>query len=257
MDDHTIREAIREVWDHSSMTFDNIPGHQIGTSEERKAWARELFRNLPVARLRVLDIGCGTCAMGLLFSDIGHYVTGIDLSREMIKKARIKAEKSGSAIELLTGDAEHLPFDDGSIDIIVTRHLLWTLPHPEVALKEWLRILIPGGRLIVIDGIWNDKRISTRIKMCASSWMSCLLEPEKTHGKSYDKTVRSQLPYEGGVPKETIFTCLERTGFFKIHYSDLMYIREIQKQQMPWYKRFVKGKSYYLVHSKKPERIEP
>jgi ubiquinone/menaquinone biosynthesis C-methylase UbiE len=254
MNDHEIKDAVRKVWDSSSTTYDNIPGHRIGTLEERIAWKQELGRDLPSPSLKVLDIGCGTCAMGLLVAEMGHRVTGIDLSEEMIAKARKKAEESKLFIDLQTGDAEHLPFCDGSFDIIVIRHLLWTLPNPKIALKEWFRVLVPGGRVLIIDGVWNDNSPGSRVRIGISSCMSRIFEPEHTHPESYDRAIRSRLPHNGGVPEETLLAFLKNAGFSSIQFRDLMYIRELQKSQLAWYKKLAQGRSYYICASIKPDR---
>ncbi len=249
MDDHEVTETVRTVWDHSSTTYDDNPGHGIGTVDESEAWKRELSRDLPSTSLRVLDVGCGTGAMGLLFAEMGHRVTGIDLSEGMMEKARKKAEARNLSLDLRTGNAERLPFPDGSFDLIVTRHLLWTLPHPEIALRDWHRVLVPGGRLLVIDGIWDDHRLSTRVKMGISSGMTRIFEQKNTHRRSYDRALRSRLPYEGGVPLESMLALLERAGFLPLHVGDLLYIRDLHRSQLPWYRRLAQGKTYYLVAS--------
>lgn len=169
----------------------------------------------------------------------------------MIAKARKKAEVSKLTLELRTGDAEHLPFGDESFDVIISRHLLWTLPHPEIALKDWHRVLIPGGRVLIIDGVWDDKRLLTWVKMSISSGMTRIFEPDTARRKSYDRTLRSRLPHDGGVPKEIIQAYLERVGFFNMQFRDLRYILEMQRSQLPWYRRLTSGKSYYIIASTK------
>lgn len=253
MNDHEMKDAVRRVWDLSSTTYDTIPGHRIETPEEKNAWIQELGRDLPTAPLDVLDVGCGTCAMGFLFAGMGHRVTGVDLSGEMIARARKKSEESNIFIGLQTGDAEHLPFEDGTFDVIVTRHLLWTLPNPEAALKEWSRVLVPGGRVLIIDGVWNDNSPGTRVRMGISSRMCRIFEPEHTHPASYGQDVRTRLPHGGGVPKEAMQAYLGQAGFLNIQLRDLMYIRELQKSRLPWYRRIAQGKSYYIVAATKPE----
>jgi SAM-dependent methyltransferase len=76
MIDHEIKDTVRRSWDHSSGRYDSCPGHGIGTEEEKVAWKRELTRNLTESPLRVLDVGCGTGAMALLFAEMGHQVMG-------------------------------------------------------------------------------------------------------------------------------------------------------------------------------------
>jgi len=247
MNDVEIKDAVRKSWDHSSATYDKNPGHSIGSIEEKEAWMGELGRNLPKGPLNILDVGCGTGAMGLLFAEMGHTVTGVDLSDEMMAHARRKAKENNLSISLQNGDAEHLPFDAGTFDVVVNRHLLWTLPHPEVALKEWHRVLKNSGMVFIIDGVWDDKRVMTRMKRDLGDFLTRVFEPEDTHHKSYGRTLRNQLPHDGGVPRDRAQTYLEQAGFSGMYFRDLMYIRELQKPQLAWYRRLSPGKSYYLL----------
>lgn len=245
MIDHEIKDAVRKSWDHSSVMYDSCPGHGIGTEEEKVAWKQELARNIPESPQRVLDIGCGTAVMGLLFAEMGHQVTGVDLSEAMIAKAREKADAQNLPIELRTGDAEHLPFSNGSFDVVVNRHLVWTLPHPEIALKEWNRVLKKGGVVLIIEGIWNDRSLPIRAKRILSDGLARI--SGHSHGGHYDKKLRDQLPYDGGVPEETMISDLKNAGFTSICYQDLMYIQKMQKPEQPWYRRFAPGKTYYIL----------
>src|SRR6476646_6271546 len=84
-----------------------------------------------------------------------HRVTGIDFAPSMTAQARKKAAERQATIRYEEADAEQLPFAAGSFDMAVSRHLLWTLPHPERAMDEWIRVLRPGGRLIIVDSQAN------------------------------------------------------------------------------------------------------
>jgi Methylase involved in ubiquinone/menaquinone biosynthesis len=249
MIDLEIKDTIRKSWDQSSVLYDSCPGHGIGTGEEKVAWKQELNRDLPDSPRRVLDVGSGTGAMGLLFAEMGHQVTAVDISEAMIAKAREKAYAQKLTIELMVGDAEHLPFCDGYFDVVVNRHLLWTLPHPDIALKEWHRVLKNGGVVLIIEGIWKDRSFTIRAKRILSDGLTRIFG--HTHGGHYDKKLRSQLPYDGGVPKETMVSDLEHAGFTRIWVRDLRYIREMQKAQQPWYQRFAPAKTYYILAATK------
>lgn len=133
--------------------------------------------------------------------------------------------------------------------MVVNRHLLWTLPHPEIALKEWHRVLKTGGLVLIIDGVWNDKSISTRAKRMLSDGLTRMFGHD--HDGHYDTILRRQLPYDGGVSEETMVSELEHAGFTGICFRDLMYIREMQKSQQPWYQKFAPAKTYYIVAAKK------
>ena len=69
---------------------------------------------LPVGRLEVLDVGCGTGEIGLLFAEPGHHVTGLDLSEKMLAKAREKTSKKMYDSTFKKGDAEDPPFEAGT-----------------------------------------------------------------------------------------------------------------------------------------------
>lgn len=101
---------------------------------------------------RVLEVAIGTGA------DLPHYpadaeVTGIDLSPGMLAGARARAAQLGRAVELVEGDAEHLPFLDASFDTVVCALALCSIPDPARAIEEMRRVLVPGGRLLLLDHV--------------------------------------------------------------------------------------------------------
>src|SRR5262249_57573588 len=91
-----------------------------------------------------LAVGCGPGFLPFELAARGHTVTGVDFAPAMIAEARRKAAERGLSVRLEEGDAEQLPFGAGSFDLVVSRHLLWTLPRPEAAIDEWIRVLRPG-----------------------------------------------------------------------------------------------------------------
>jgi len=80
-------------------------------------------------------------------------LTGIDLSPAMLRIARRRAAELGRDVELVVGDAQKLPFDDESFDTVLTALALCSIPDPEVAIAEMKRVLVPGGRLLLLDHI--------------------------------------------------------------------------------------------------------
>jgi SAM-dependent methyltransferase len=100
----------------------------------------------------VLDAGCGTGSLSLLLAGHGHRVTGIDLSPRMVEHARGKL--AGHDATVLLGDAGDPPAGQ-RFDVVLCRHLLWTLPNPHAALRRWFGALRPGGHLVLIEGRWG------------------------------------------------------------------------------------------------------
>ena len=101
--------------------------------------------------LRILDVGTGTGFFAILLSQAGHQVEGIDLTPAMLNEARDIAAQRGLSILFREMDAQALCYADESFDVVLSRNLTWTLPEPEQAYREWLRVLRPGGLLLNFD----------------------------------------------------------------------------------------------------------
>ena len=105
-------------------------------------------------RLKVLDAGCGPAVMTKLLLDLGHEVTGVDTSQEMLQYGQEMLGDATERVHFQQGSVDDLPFEDETFDLIISRYVVWTLPDPVKALAEWQRLLKPGGRVLVIDGNW-------------------------------------------------------------------------------------------------------
>ncbi|WP_329458560.1 methyltransferase domain-containing protein [Streptomyces sp. NBC_01497] len=141
-------------WDAEADTFDREPDHGLLPPEVRAAWAAKLAEWLPGRPCEVLDLGCGTGSLALLAAERGHHVTAVDLSPRMAERARAKL--AGTDARVLVGDAVAPPVPDRAFDVVLVRHVLWALPEPEAALRHWVSLLRPGGRLVLVEGVWGD-----------------------------------------------------------------------------------------------------
>jgi ubiquinone/menaquinone biosynthesis C-methylase UbiE len=90
----------------------------------------------------------------VLLAEAGHQVHGLDASPRMLDEARRKAEQPRVALTLHLGDAAQPPLTAGWFDVVLARHVLWALPDPAAALANWIRLLRPDGRLVLIEGRW-------------------------------------------------------------------------------------------------------
>ncbi|MGW3953870.1 class I SAM-dependent methyltransferase [Streptomyces sp. NPDC004752] len=154
MTDASDRKAAARVdWDAAAATFDDEPDHGLRDPEVRAAWAARLRSWLPGRPADVLDLGCGTGSLALLAAERGHRVTGVDLSPAMVDLARAKT--AGREAVFLVGDAAAPPVGVRRFDAVLVRHLLWTLPGPGRALRRWSGLLRPGGRLVLVEGVWG------------------------------------------------------------------------------------------------------
>jgi ubiquinone/menaquinone biosynthesis C-methylase UbiE len=247
------KELVAHKWDLASETFDTHVGHGIQSKKERDAWKRAFREVFPERGLKILDVGCGTGELSVLFSEMGHRVTGIDISRKMLKVAKTKAEAIKAEIIFEEGDAENPHYGAASFDIVFNRHLLWTLPNPKLAVENWRKVLRKGGKVVIIDGVWDNGGLGSKVRMTVSDLLTLLFErkdPRKGHAR-YSEELKSSLPHFGGAPLEKVKEYLSSTGFEKIQTFDLKDVREAQEENMPLSERIVRSYQYYLICGRK------
>lgn len=97
--------------------------------------------------MRVLDVGCGTGVVALTAARLGADVTGIDLTPELVAHARENAGIMNLSVRFAEADVEALPHGDASFDVVVSQFAHMFAPRPEIAIREMLRVLRPGGTL--------------------------------------------------------------------------------------------------------------
>ncbi|MEV3854623.1 methyltransferase domain-containing protein [Streptomyces sp. NPDC050095] len=142
------------AWDTEAARFDDEPDHGMRDPEVRAAWAGRLAGWLPDRPGDLLDLGCGTGTMSLLAAERGHRVTGVDFAPKMLDRARHKL--AGRDAEFLLGDAARPPVPPGAYDVVLVRHVLWALPDPAAVVRHWWSLLRPGGRLVLVEGVWGE-----------------------------------------------------------------------------------------------------
>ncbi|MGW1283653.1 class I SAM-dependent methyltransferase [Streptomyces sp. NPDC002586] len=140
-------------WDAAADGFDDEPDHGLRDPEVRAAWAARLRSWLPEHPADVLDLGCGTGSLSLLAAAQGHRVTGVDASPAMVGRARAKL--AGRDAVVLCGQAAAPPVGERRFDVVLVRHVLWTLPGPDRVLRHWRDLLRPGGRFVLVEGVWG------------------------------------------------------------------------------------------------------
>jgi SAM-dependent methyltransferase len=157
---------------------------------QKQSWMNfapvEMFTMRPAANLvkfagvaagqHVLDVGCGTGVVAVTAARLGAHVTGLDLTPELLQRARQNSQIAEVNIEWREGDAENLPFADGAFDVVLSQFGHIFAPRPALALSEMLRVLKPGGTIAF------------------STW-----PPDRMIGRSFILTARYMPPPPAGV----------------------------------------------------------
>ena len=153
-------QAVRQMFDQIAPRYDLL-NHVLSASVDRLWWwqtARRFKTILADPDAAVLDVCCGTghMTMALLKGRPkgARPILAVDFAREMLSRAshRFEARKAGEPMAIaLEADALHLPMRDASLDLIVTAFGFRNLANYEAGLKEFYRVLRPGGQLGILD----------------------------------------------------------------------------------------------------------
>jgi arsenite methyltransferase len=145
---------------------------------------------------RVLDLGFGAGTDSLVAAQMvapeGH-VVGIDMTPEMLTKARAAAAKLGAEnVEFIEAEAEALPFSDESFDVVISNGVIDLIPDKDAVFGEIYRVLIPGGRLQVADVTIQQPVSEEGRRKIDLSWLPPTCAPRsRTRGRRPSSTART------------------------------------------------------------------
>lgn len=114
--------------------------------------ALEFLKRLPIQPgMRLLDVATGAGQIAIPAAFAGAHVTGIDIATNLIEQARARAKAEGLQIQFDEGDAEMLPYEDQSFDLVVSLIGAMFAPRPERVAAELIRVSKPGGRIVMAN----------------------------------------------------------------------------------------------------------
>jgi SAM-dependent methyltransferase len=206
-DPTTPQDQVTAFWNMVASGYEAHPGNVPSRGSALYArWVRVLDQELGSAPRKVLDLATGTGFVALILAELGHSVTAIDLSAEMLAEAR-KAAGLRSDVRFELGDAVEPTIPAGSFDTVVNRHLLWTLREPVCAMSRWRDLLCPSGVLLCFDGFWFGSAPGEE-------------EPEPFR-RHYTTSTRSALPFMHSTSGEPIIAAMEEAGFAHVTWRPL------------------------------------
>ncbi len=170
--DHAaMRRVLRKRQDKTRAFFDSVAGRLGKDYVPGKSWkslAEALLRLMPP--LIVADLGAGEGASALLLAQRAKKVIAVDSSARMIEVGREQALRHGvKNVDYRLGDMEEIPIGDGEVDLVFFSQSLHHALHPERALAEAARILVAGGRIVILDLVRH--RFEEARELYADEWL--------------------------------------------------------------------------------------
>lgn len=252
---YALKEEIRAYWSQRAATFDQSPGHGVSGPEERAAWLSLLGAALePAKGLKVLELASGTGEITSLLAALGCDVTGLDLTEPMLDRAKGKLRARGQRARLFMGDAENTLEPDATYDAVVCRHLVWTLVNPQAAFADWLRVLKPGGRVVIIDGDWVNMPLIGRVRGAIGAWLMGRMGMvrEKPDMDTHQR-ILGRVHFNQGLTPDRLTPMLRDAGFEGFSVRPMRPIRRLQRRALGWVRGLAHGNARdFILIAHKP-----
>ena len=138
-----LKTRLKEIW--TAGDYDRFSRYMEGS-------AREFYERLPIAPgCQLLDVACGYGQLALMAAKDGVEVTGVDIAGNLVGRARSRAQAEGLHARFEEADAEALPFEDASFDVVVSLIGAMFAPQPQLVAQELLRVCAPGGTIAMAN----------------------------------------------------------------------------------------------------------
>ena len=139
----TMKIRLKNIW---------MTGDYDRFARYMESGARDFYERLSVAPgSRLLDVGCGAGQLALIAAKDGLDVTGVDIAPNWVERARVRARAEGLKARFEEADAEALPFEDASFDVVTSLVGAMFAPRPDLVANELLRVCEPGGTLAMAN----------------------------------------------------------------------------------------------------------
>ena len=158
-------DAVREMFDRISPVYDGM--NRAMTAGLDRRWRVLTARAVVRPGDAVLDACCGTGDLALADERAGGRVTGLDFSERMLDRARLKS----SAVEWIAADVLHMPFQDGTFDVVTVGFGVRNFEDLELGLRELRRVLRSGGRLGCLEITRPHGLVAPFFRL----WFDCLV----------------------------------------------------------------------------------
>jgi SAM-dependent methyltransferase len=175
-------------------------------------------------------------------------VTGVDLSEGMLARAKDKAGRAGLSIGFVHARAEDPP--PGPFDVIMERHVVWTIPEPVVALRSWRSVTRPGGRLVLLEGSWGGEGPSVQIADRLTEVVERLRGTREHHHAAYPEDLA--LPLQGLTSPRPYLSAVEAAGWTRLRIARLRDVEWAIARRQPWPLGWLSHRARYAIVADAP-----
>lgn len=216
---HKRPEQVSSMFDRVSTNYDRTNDIlSAGIAPYWRAQTRLAVRPRPGER--VLDIAAGTGTMSKQFADAGAQVTALDFSQGMIDEG-LRRHGTNPRIEFVRGDATALPFDDDAFDAATVSFGLRNVQQPQLAIDEMLRVLKPGGRVVICE---FSRVVNPAVRAFYGAYMKGVM-PTVVRLVSSDADAYRYLneSIEAWPEQPVLASWLRQAGFERVKYRNLTF----------------------------------
>jgi ubiquinone/menaquinone biosynthesis C-methylase UbiE len=208
------QDRINAYWTGRAPAYDEYQPRPDRRAADDRAWSEIWQSALGGVPRDVLDVGTGSGQVAMTLARLGHRVTGVDLAEGMLERARAHAATIANSPDFRLGDAVEPAFPEASFDAIVGRYVMWTLREPRTAVANWIRLLRPGGVVVMVDSTWFPDGLDN----AADDFAGC-----------YDDSVRAVLPLAAAKSIDETVLLLANAGLHDVTATPLITIHNLDR----------------------------
>jgi SAM-dependent methyltransferase len=219
------------------------------------AWTSAMANLLGPTPARVLDCGAGTGFLSLVAARLGHVVTALDISGNMLE--RLARTAGGEHLDVSVVEAPAAEPPPGPFDVVMERHLLWTLPDPATALRAWLTVA-PAGRLVLVESLWGRADLVETLRGSARRLLRRVRGDPPDHHASYTPVMRAALPLGTGPAPRSFVQLARETGWENVRLERLRDVEWAMRSELGPIERAIGVSPRFAVVADHPtSRVAP